>query len=159
MNIVRRTLAVVAALSVLACGNGDEALVVVNYFDAPRLPRNLLSVTVSDGARTRVLRLDHVGAPGQNGREFATRLQGNLRVAFRFAASGVIVSEGEATVPLRTDWRYGFDIRVDSLNPTRACFGCIGARAFPLAVGYQRTARDSVWLIWSGNNIRNPGIF
>jgi hypothetical protein len=48
---------------------------------------------------------------------------------------------------------------VDSTNPTRLCFGCIGARAFPLAAAYQRTERDSVWLIWGGNYIRNPVIY
>lgn len=159
LNVMRRTLAALAAFVLLACGDRDEATVSVNYVDVPQLPRNLLSVTMSDGARTRVLTLDDVGAPGQYGREFATRRQGDLRIGFRFASSGLTLSEGEATVPLRSDWRYGFDIRVDSLDPTRLCFGCMGARAFPLAAAYRRTAGDSVWLIWGGNSIRNPVIY
>lgn len=157
--IAQRTLAALAACVLLACGGRDEALVSVRYADIPQLPRNLLTVMLSDGARPRVLGPDEIGAPGRSGREFATRRKGELYVSFRFAASGVILSAGEATVPLRSDWRYGFDIRVDSTNPTRLCFGCIGARAFPLAAAYQRTARDSVWLIWGGNYIRNPVIY
>jgi hypothetical protein len=48
---------------------------------------------------------------------------------------------------------------VDSLNPTRGCFGCMGVQAFPLAAPYQRTRSDSVWLVWGGNSIRNPAIY
>lgn len=155
----QHTLVALATCMLLACGDGDEAAVSVSYTDVPQLPRNLLSVTLSDGASLRMLGPDEIGAPGRPGPEYATRRRGELYVSFRFATPGGIVSAGEATVPLRSDWRYGFDIRVDSLDPTRLCFGCIGARAFPLAAAYQRTVRDSVWLVWGGNYIRNPVIY
>lgn len=143
----------------LGCSSSDEALVIVTYADAPQLPRDLLTVTLSDGARARMLRPDEIGAPGQPGQEFATRQQGELAVAFRFASTGTTISEGKVEVPLQSDWRYGFSLHVDSLNPMRLCFGCMGARAFPLPPAYQRTARDSVWLVWGGNYIRNPVIY
>ena len=157
-----RPLALAAALLAwlpVACRTAEEARVGVTYYDAPRLPRDLLTVTVSDGGAVRELRGDRIGRPGEPAPELPTRRAGTLRVAFRFAAGGATVSEGAAEVPLRGDWRYGFDIMVDSLDPTRACFGCIGRRAFPLPAEYRRSPRDSVWLVWGGNSIRNPVIY
>lgn len=158
-KVSRRTLLALAMMASLACGERDQAVVSVDYTDIPQLPRTLLSVTLSDGGDARALSLAELGAPGRPGREFATRRRGNLQVAFRFAAAGVTLSEGDAIVPLRSDWGYGFSIRVDSLNPTRGCFGCMGVQAFPLAAPYQRTRSDSVWLVWGGNSIRNPAIY
>jgi hypothetical protein len=57
------------------------------------------------------------------------------------------------------DWGYAFTIRVDSLDPTRYCFGCLGAHAFPLAAQYRRTVRDSVWVVWGGNSFKNPVVY
>ncbi|MEO8564029.1 MAG: hypothetical protein ABI601_18255 [bacterium] len=48
---------------------------------------------------------------------------------------------------------------MDSLDPTRYCFGCLGARAFPLAAEYRRSTNDSVWVVWGGNSFKNPVIY
>jgi hypothetical protein len=142
-----------------ACSTGPQSRVAVTYFDARTLPRDLLTVTVTDAGRTRTLRGADVGAGGREGRVLDTRSSGTMRVAFRFASGGTVAAEGSAEVPLRADWAYGFDVHVDSLDPRRSCFGCIGSRAFPLAAAYRRSPRDSVWLVWGGNSIRNPVVY
>ena len=74
------------------------------------------------------------------------------------AANGE-ASRGSVRLDLRRDWIWGVEIRIDSLDPTRECFGCAGSRSFPLAREYQRSVRDSVWMVWGGNSIRNPVIY
>ena len=133
---------------------GSDARVSVEYRSSSVLPRDLFTVQIQDGARVRTLR----GAQ-LDGREFSTATSGSLRFGYRAVSSTTVVSEGSVEVPLRDDWRYGFDIFVDSLDPRRGCFGCVGAQAFPLAAAFQRSAKDSVWIVWGGNSISNPAIY
>lgn len=146
------------ALWLGACGS-DEARASVSYYDAPTLPRTLLAVTVSDGGSARRLTSAEIGANGRPAAELATRQSGTLSVAFRFADGAATIAEGSAEVPLRSDWAYGFTIHVDSANPRRTCFGCIGSTPFPLLARYRRTPADSVWLVWGGNSIRHPVVY
>ena len=143
-----------ALLLLAATACSPEARVGVRYHSNTVVPRDLFTVDVQDGARVRRLR----GAE-LDGREFSTATSGSLRFGYRAVSSTTIVSEGSVEVPLREDWRYGFDIFVDSLDPRRGCFGCMGARAFPLAAGFRRSAKDSVWIVWGGNSISNPAVY
>lgn len=151
---------VLVFLAALGCSTGgDEAHATVHYSQGGQLPRELLTVTVTDPLGIRTLRGSDIGASWSDGRRFATATSGSLQVAFRFAAGSVVASEGAIEVPLRTDWSYDFTLSVDSLDPTRLCFGCMGSRAFPLDAAYRGSPRDSVWLVWGGNYIRNPVIY
>lgn len=161
---VPRVGAFLGLLTVLGCGGdnargGDEARVFVRYYQVPTLPRNMLTVVLSEARGSRTLRGADIGGQTPEVREFPTGLSGTLRVAFRFAQGISTASEGSLDVTLQPDWIYGFDIFVDSLNPTRSCFGCQGSRAFPLAPEYRRSPRDSVWLVWGGNSIKNPAVY
>ena len=148
----------VVALGPLACA-GEQARVSVQYFEVVPLPRDLLTVTLADGGSTRTLRGADIGTNGSEGRVLSTRTTGTLRVGFRFASAQTVVSEGAVELPLRPDWHHGIAFHVDSLNPMRGCFGCQGARAFPLAAAYRRGAGDSLWVVWGGNFIANPVIY
>lgn len=159
-TFARRDLLVLAvALAALACGGGDEARFSVRYNEIPGLPHEALTVTVTESGRNRLLVGEDIGSNERQAPEFPTGVDGTLRVAFELAPSGATASRGAVEVPLRPDWRYGFDIFVDSLNPALECFGCQGSRAFPLAPQYRRSARDSVWLVWGGNWIKHPVIY
>ncbi len=147
-----------AGLGPLACA-GEEARVSVQYFEVAPLPRDLLTVTLADGASTRTLRGADIGTNGREGRVLSTRTAGTLRVGFRFAAGQTVASEGAVELPLRPDWHYGIAFHVDSLDPKRGCFGCQGSRAFPLAAAHRRGVRDSLWVVWGGNFIENPVIY
>ena len=161
MSISRRcTQHLLAALiSLAALGCDDDARVTVRYDEVARLPSELLTVTVTDPFATHTLRGRDIGGSGREGRQIETPIVGKLRVAFRFATGSAVVSEGAAEVPLRADWIYGFSVQVDSVNPTRFCFGCMGSQAFALDEAYRRSARDSVWLVWGGNSIKNPVVY
>ena len=148
----------VLGLGPLACA-GEQARVSVQYFAVAALPHELLTVTLADGGSTRTLRGADIGANGREGRVLSTRTEGTLRVGFRFATGQTVASEGAVELPLRPDWQYGVTFHVDSLNPTRGCFGCQGSRAFALAAAHRRGARDSLWVVWGGNFIDNPVIY
>jgi len=66
------------------------------------------------------------------------------------------IATGSLELPLRSDWRYGVTVQVDSTDPARYCLGCIGSLAFALRPGVGRSVRDSLWLSWGGNSISNP---
>lgn len=151
---------VLVFLAALGCSmTGDEAHARVHYSQGGKLPRELLTVTVTDPMGIRTLRGSDIGASWSDGRQFPTATSGSLQLAFRFAAGSVVASEGAVEVPLRTDWSYDFTLSVDSLDPTRYCLGCMGHRAFPLDAAYRGSPRDSVWLVWGGNYIKNPVIY
>lgn len=155
-----RLFSVFVLLTALGCfTGGDEAHATVHYSQGGLLPRELLTVTVTDPSGIRTLRGSDIGADWSDGRQFTTATSGSLQVAFRFAAGSVVASEGAVEVPLRTDWTYDFTLSVDSLDPTRFCIGCMGHRAFPLDAAYRVSPRDSVWLVWGGNYIKNPVIY
>lgn len=158
LRTISRVARVAAAASFVgvtaAACQGSEARVGVHYRSNTVLPRDLFTVQIQDGGRVRTLR----GAE-LDGRELSTATSGSLRFGYRAVSSTTIVSEGSVEVPLRNDWRYGFDIFVDSLDPRRGCFGCIGAKPFPLAAGFRRSAKDSVWIVWGGNSISNPAVY
>jgi hypothetical protein len=147
-------------LVILAAACGPSALVFVDYPGGTQLPLEMLSVTIDDGGETKVLRGDDIGGSShRRGRPVPTKPEGVMRVSFRFEAQGVVASEGAVEVPLRDDRAYGFEILLDSVNPMPRWFGIQEARAFPLARRYQRSAADSIWVLWGTNSIKNPVTF
>ena len=160
-RFVRRralVLGIAAAGATIACGD-DEARIAVRYIGEPTLPQGLLSVHVTDGRRLYTIRGRDLGGPDREGARFATRTSGTLWLRFRMSDGSAVASEGEVELPLRADWSYGVEFRVAADDPTRLCFGCQGARAFPLAPAYRRLPAESLWVVWGGNSIRNPVVY
>lgn len=154
-----RTGLAMVALGTTTAACGSDAAVSVRYRDAALVPRELVTVWLEDGESFRVLRGEALGSNQAAPREFATATRGTLRLHFRIATASVVASEGAIAVPLRSDWRYSFDVVVDSLDPKQTCFGCQGSRAFPLAAAYRRVPQDSVWIVWGGNSISHPVVY
>jgi hypothetical protein len=160
-RIARRralVLGIAAAGATIGCGD-DEARVAVRYIGAATLPQDLLTVHVTDGRRLYTIRGRALGGPDREGASFATRTSGTLWLRFRMADGSAVASEGEVELPLRADWSYGVEFRVAADDPTRFCFGCQGAKAFPLAAAFRGLPADSLWVVWGGNSIRNPVVY
>jgi hypothetical protein len=148
------------ALVLLGC-HGEDARVQVTYFMRSGLPAASFRTTIDDGSGRREFRGASLTA---NASQVATpmvdtRRSGTLRVAFALDAEGGAASQGEVSLPLRSDWTWGIWVQIDSIDPRRTCFGCIDSRAFPLIDRYRRVAADSVWVTWGGNSIKNPVIY
>lgn len=164
LNMRRRSFAAggfaLLSLAAFAGCAPDEARVSVRY--APRSDLGSLqpAVAVKAPGLNRALSLAELGATTTAGPfEFATPMSGQLDVEFTLSDHGAAVANGSVRVDLRPDWAWGFRILVDSANPTRLCFGCEGARAFPLAESHRRSAVDSVWIVWGGNSIKHPVVY
>ena len=83
----------------------------------------------------------------------------DLSVAFRLESRGAVLSAGTVTLPRRRDWCWNVSVQSATTDPKFECFACVGSQAFPLAVEYQAPDRDSIWVVWGGNSIRDPVIF
>ena len=147
------------AISVVGCG--DDARIGASAVLPAPLALRMLTVTVRDG--------DHVIQ--WNGAAFrATPINGtpstveedvgltgpDLQVEFRLEDAGVVLSSGTVLLPRRRDWNWNVLFQASTTDPKLACFGCFGSQVFPLAVGFQRPGRDSIWVVWGGNSISNP---
>ena len=164
MRTGRRAHACLAAVGILilslAC-RSRESRAVVTYVAVPGLPSAELSLTVDDGVSVRAYRGGELRPQGAalSTPAVETAESGTLRVGYELTEGGATVSKGDVQMPLRKDWSWEVTIRVDSLNPSRYCFGCSGATAFPLAAQFRRVPADSVWVTWGGNSISNPVIY
>ena len=140
-----------------ACG--EEAQISAAYRSDAIVPRAQTSVTLADGRRrylvegAALLPADGKDSP----RRTATSGDATVDIAMRDAQGPI--ATGRVTLALKPDWIWGVELHIDSGNPSRSCFGCIGSRSFPLRVGAGRTVRDSLWVTWGGNSIRNPVVY
>ena len=152
-----RRAALVGLCAIMACSATDEARVSVRYVQRAGVASLVPSILIAAPGMKRILSSSELGvaASGQPV-EIDTPTSGQLDMNFTLANQGAIVSAGTVRVDLRPDWTWGFDITIDSVNPVRLCFGCIGAQSFPLNAAYRRGPADSVWVSWGGNSIKHP---
>jgi hypothetical protein len=151
----------VSALStvVLLAACRDEAQISAAYRVDRIVPRSQTRVELSDGLRRYVVEgAALLPANGiDNPRPTATSGEATADISMRDAQG--VVATGRITLALKPDWIWGVELHVDSANPARYCFGCVGSRSFPLRPGVGRTLRDSLWVTWGGNSIRNPVVY
>jgi hypothetical protein len=83
----------------------------------------------------------------------------DLDVSYRLESAGTVLSTGTVALPRKSDWHWSVTIWAATTSPEEGCFGCFGSRAFALADGFRPLERDSIWLVWSGNSINDPGIY
>ena len=147
---------------VLACSNEDSKISAVARLDPPLTVR-MLTMSLRDDSREWTWHGSDFHSslewPTPTTTERDTRTRGDIEIAFRLEAQGATVSEGRVTLPLRPDWWWGVQIVSATLDPADACSGCSGSKAFSLAPEYRGPERDSVWLIWGGNSIREPAVY
>jgi hypothetical protein len=158
---MRAALLLVLSLASLAACAGDGARVSVSYTARPELPPSVATITIDAAGNTATIKGAELVAQGNTARsaELLTATKGTLTVSYVLIAPTDEQSRGSVSLDLRRDWIWGVDITIDSLDPARMCFGCLGSKSFPLPAAYRRSARDSVWMTWGGNSIRNPVIY
>ncbi|QJR37594.1 hypothetical protein [Gemmatimonas groenlandica] len=159
LKLVRRVSAFCVGVALAACGADDEALISVSYRSDAIVPRTQTTVILSDGTRRYVI----TGAELRPADGIAimrpTAMSGEAKANVSMSDAQGVIATGQLELPLMSDWVWGVEIHVDSVNPSRLCFGCVGSRSFPLRPGVGRTVRDSLWLTWGGNSIRNPVVY
>lgn len=157
LSALRLVSALSASVALVAC-DPDEAKIGVYYRSDKIVPASQTSVTLSDRQKSYVVQ----GAallPNGNDNTFATAQSGEVTVDVSMADAQGSIASGHIALPLRPDWVWGVDVTVDSTNPTRLCLGCMGVRSFALRPGAGRTVRDSLWVVWGGNSIKNPVVY
>ena len=144
-------------ITLAACG--EEAQISAAYRSDAIVPRAYTSVTTTDGRRRHVFQgaaLLPVGGK-DSPRPTATSGEATVDIVMRDARGAI--ATGRVTLVLKPDWIWGVELHIDSANPARYCFGCVGSQAFRLRDGVGRTVRDSLWVTWGGNSIRNPVVY
>ncbi len=156
-RLIRLVGAMCVGAALAACD--EEAQISAAYRSDALVPRAQTSVTLADGRRRYVVEgaaLLPVGGK-DSPRPTGTSGEATIDIAMRDAQGAI--ATGRVTLALKPDWIWGVELHVDSSNPSRYCFGCLGSRSFPLRVGVGRTMRDSLWVTWGGNSIRNPVVY
>lgn len=149
--------ALLIGITLAACG--EEAQISAAYRSDAIVPRAYTSVTITDGRRRHLfqgaalLPVDGKDRP----RPTATSGEATVDIVMRDATGAI--ATGRVPLVLKPDWIWGVELHIDSANPARYCFGCIGSQAFRLRDGVGRTVRDSLWVTWGGNSIRNPVVY
>lgn len=154
-----RVLLVVLALGGAGCfGTRDETRVSATYRDDRVIPRSQATITLTDGRHRYVLTGTALDATdGESSRPLNSA--GELDVLVALVDARGPIATGRFATPLAPDRIYGIDIRIDSVNPQRFCFGCVASFPFPLRSDRGRSARDSMWVTYGYNSIRNPVVF
>jgi hypothetical protein len=145
----------------LALTPADSAQVAFVYYGFRLLGEEALTVRYDDGFGERVVpgsefNTMRFGTP--NAGPFATRNEGTLRVRVA-VVHGDTLGTGELSLPIRKDWIWGVSVHLANSDPTRTCFGCMGARAFPFRGRAQGIAADSLYLVWGGNYLSRPAVY
>ena len=141
--------------------SGADAEVVFYDYTTPADGPAALSITFDDGRRARTVGSD------LRPREFGfastpiypTRNTGTLRVSVTLTRNGREAATETIELPLKSDWRWGVGIRADAQNPREPCIGCMGVEITPIAPAVRRAEGENLYLVWSGNSIRNPGVY
>ena len=104
--------------------------------------------------------------PRQNGGlttgEIQVPTNGPSTVEVHFAladTNGALLSSGSIELPLKQDWIWSVELRPGGPeDPLLGCFGCYGAKSFPLVPDGPEGARQ-FWAIWGGNSISAPVVY
>jgi len=172
----RRFLPLAAAAALAACApnpvvdrqapyrtpaSGADAEVVFYDYTTPADGPAALSVTFDDGRGPRIvgsdLRVREFGFASTP--IYPTRNTGTLRVSVTLTREGQHAATKTLELPLKSDWRWGVGIRADAQNPREPCIGCMGVEITPVAPAARRAEGENLYLVWSGNSIRNPGVY
>jgi hypothetical protein len=152
------------ALLITLIGCGEDARISISADIAPPLSLDMLTVTLRD--RDRVLTWH--GADFRPRPENATPSTGDqgtftsgpdLELNYQLESGGEVLSSGSVILPRRSDWSWGVTIWARTTDPAEECFGCFGSASFPLVPAFRAGGRDSVWIVWGGNSIRDPVIY
>ena len=152
-----RYVVVFISLLVLACGRSDDKseVQVSLYGDPTTLLRGIEVRLEAPGFLKTLHGSDFTSSRTER---IATPRTGTLLATVTVRDSlGTVLSSGNLSFNIRSDWIWFIDVWFAQPNPLGTCFGCMGAKAFPISV--PKTPPDTMFLVWAGNSIKNPGIF
>jgi hypothetical protein len=133
----------------------------INFYDYTRPQAGQsISITYDDGSGVRTVGAD------LRPREFEfpstprypTRTSGTMKVTITLTRDGRTAAVDTLELPLKTDWIWGVAVHAAAENPMQSCIGCMGAHRQPLPADLARVPGEAMWIVWSGNSIRNPGV-
>lgn len=70
---------------------------------------------------------------------------GDLRIAMELIQHGEVVAEGSFTLAMSDNFEWGMDFFRQADDPLEGCFGCLGARSFPIAEKAQNEPGEAIW--------------
>lgn len=146
----RRTLLLsfAGAMLTAACRDDGRTLVTVQYVPLPTRPVPAFGASVLAGQATKSFAIDATALPSPV-LEMETPASGFAVVTVALADAVGVIGGGSGAVALRPNATIAVRVEIDSINPLAACSDCLGAKPFVLAAQFQRTAADSIWMVWS----------
>lgn len=156
-------------LAALAVGCGDGADMRVELFPAGRFPE--VTLEVEDRSGTRTFDRSELDRPAATGEPAELRLaslstgpfpvaeSGPLTVRVQVTDQGEGVASGAVTFPAREAFRWSVDVAFLVEDPTEGCFGCLGARSFPVAASYRSAPAESLRVWWAGRREGSDVVF
>lgn len=150
-----------------ACGDG--ARMEVELFPADRFPEVTLEVEDRNGTRT-LDRSDLDRPPGLGEPDelriaslstgpFPVAEGGPLTVRVQVTDQGEGVASSAVTFPAREAFRWSVDVAFLVEDPTEGCFGCLGARSFPVAASFRSAPAESLRVWWAGRREGSDVVF
>lgn len=151
------------ALAAVGCSwlEPDQSRLIVGVQGNTQALRPALSVTATGTHFSRTWRgADITSAPAPNyAAAVATPRNGRLTIRADLAAAGSAPTSAQVQLDVRPDWVWQVDLWLSDRNPLLDCMGCMGAKAFPVLPTLQRSARDSLYIVWGGNSIKHPVVY
>lgn len=154
----------ICAVSIASGCSSDARLAVAAQPMTAELNAATIRYRVEAGVRNWTVDLQPVAAGTsagrRNGPAFDTPQKGTATVTFSvILPDGRAIATGQASVPLRGDWEWDFELMALTDDPKPTCFGCFGSKSFALPADLRSAGRDSLWLVWGGNSIRDPVVY
>lgn len=75
---------------------------------------------------------------------------GELQIAVELLQESAVVAAGSFNLSMSRDYEWGMSLFRQVANPMDQCFGCSGARGFPIAPSAQNEPGEAIWLVWGG---------
>ena len=147
---------------IISCSSDDSSELQLSIQGNTAILQKAIRVEMTSGGWSKTL----YGADFGNydsqvhSQSFVTPISGNIRIRFTLSdTTGVDLNFGTIALDAKPDWRWSVDFVLSSSNPFNSCFGCIGYSAFSVDSIFQTSNRDSLFVIWGGNSIKNPVIY
>lgn len=121
--IGRAVSALCVSLMLVACRDSDEARIAVTYRGNAIVPRAQATVSITAGSRRYVAEGAALLPVNGNVRYLPTATSGDATVDIALRDAQGAIATGQVVLPLQSDWEWGVDFHVDSVNPSRYCFG------------------------------------
>lgn len=151
--VLGRALTVVIASGIVACHDGGETRVSVQY--APRAGTDVqeFQAALQAGQVVKAFATDATATPGDV-LELETPASGFVVVAVALLNAAGTVAGGATAIELRPDASFSVVVEIDSLNPSTDCAECLGAKSFALPTALQRAGvpKDSLWMVWTATS-------